>query len=136
MTISDDPSIQDTAAGKGSGAATNGGGDASDPLGWQSILAAVAAAAGSAAWVSAVGSGVIGARLDNAGMPVESVLALMPAEQRFAVGVGHLLAPLFVGLVGFLADLALTVRTGRLVDSEPTPRAEISLSDELRDVCR
>jgi hypothetical protein len=85
-----------------------GANGASDPFGWQSILAAVAAAAGSAAWVSAVGSAVMGARLDNAGMPVESVISLMPAEQRFAIGVSHLLAPLFVGLLGFLADWALT----------------------------
>jgi hypothetical protein len=86
----------------------NGSEDGNHALRWQNILAAIATAAGSAAWVSAVGSGVMGARLKNAGMPVESVLALMPTEQRFAIGVGHLLAPLFVGLVGFLADLALT----------------------------
>jgi hypothetical protein len=81
---------------------------ADGPLDWQSILAAVAAAAGSAAWVSAVGSAVMGARLDNAGMPIESVVSMMPPEQRFALGVSHLLAPLFVGLLGFLVDWALT----------------------------
>ncbi|MGH2797695.1 MAG: hypothetical protein ACRDM0_08505, partial [Thermoleophilaceae bacterium] len=44
-------------------------------------------------------------RLENAGMPIESVVSLMPAEQRFAIGVSHLLAPLFVGLLGFLVGL-------------------------------
>ena len=87
-------------------------------LGWENILTAIAAAAGSAAWVSAVGSGVMGARLENAGMPVQSVLALMPPEQRFAIGVNHLLAPLFVGLVGFLADWVLTSR--RKAPDHPT----------------
>jgi hypothetical protein len=92
--------------------------DASNPLRWQNILAAVAAAAGSAAWVSAVGSGVMGARLENAGMPVGSTLALMPAEQRFAIGASYLIAPLFVGLVGFLADVALTTQMAREKEKE------------------
>lgn len=98
------------------GAASNGAGD---PLGWQRILAAVAAAAGSAAWVSAVGSAVMGARLDNAGMPIESAVSLMPAEQRFAIGVGHLLAPLFVGLLGFLVDWALTAQRHKTIRDRP-----------------
>jgi hypothetical protein len=98
------------------GAASNGAGD---PLGWQRILAAMAAAAGSAAWVSAVGSAVMGARLDNAGMPIESVVSLMPAEQRFAIGVGHLLAPLFVGLLGFLVDWALTAQRNKTIRDRP-----------------
>lgn len=95
-------------------------GDRADPLGWPNILAAAAAVAGSAAWVSAVGSAVMGARLDNAGMPVESVVSLMPVEQRFAVGISHLLAPLFVGLLGFLADMALTAHRTR-TDRSRTP---------------
>ena len=61
----------------------------------------------------------MGARLDNAGLPVESVVSLMPTEQRFAIGVGHLLAPLFVGLLGFLADLALTAHRKRTKRSHP-----------------
>ncbi len=103
----------------------------SSPLSWQNILGAVAAAAGSAAWVSAVGSGVMGARLDNAGMPVESVLAFMPAEQRFSIGVSHLLAPLFVGLIGFLADWAHTGGT-----TTPTRSASTEPASEARYLSR
>jgi hypothetical protein len=97
--------------------------DEGGSLGWQSILAAIAGAAGGAAWVSAVGSAVMGARLDNAGLPVESVVSLMPTEQRFAIGVGHLLAPLFVGLLGFLADLALTAHWSRSKRAHPDREA-------------
>jgi hypothetical protein len=71
---------------------------------WQHVVAVVAAAAGGAAWVSAVGSAVVGLRLENADLPVESVVALMSAEHRFTIGGGYLLAPMFVGLVGFIVD--------------------------------
>jgi hypothetical protein len=80
----------------------------SEPIGWQAILGAVATAAGSAAWVAAVGSAIVGLRLENAKVPAQSVVALMPTEHRFALGASYLIAPLFVGLVGFLADWALT----------------------------
>jgi hypothetical protein len=71
---------------------------------WQHVAAVIAAAAGGAAWVSAVGSAVVGLRLENADLPVESVVALMSTEHRFAIGAGYLIAPLFVGLVGFVVD--------------------------------
>jgi hypothetical protein len=70
-------------------------------------VAAVAAAAGGAAWVSAVGSGVVALRLREADLPVEPVVALMSTEHRFAIGAGILIAPLFAGLIGFLVDWAL-----------------------------
>ena len=73
---------------------------------WQQIVTAVAAAAGGAAWVSAVGSGVVALRLERAHLPVEPVVALMSAEHRFALGAGLLIAPLLAGLVGFLVDWA------------------------------
>lgn len=76
----------------------------SSRLSWPQLAGAVAAAAGGAAWVSAIGSAVMGIRLANARMPVESTVALMSSEHRFAIGAGSLTAPLFVGLVGFLVD--------------------------------
>ena len=75
-------------------------------LTWQQVVTAVAAAAGGAAWVSAVGSGVIALRLRQADLPVEPVVALMSAEHRFAVGAGILIAPLLAAFIGFLADWA------------------------------
>jgi hypothetical protein len=77
---------------------------------WQHVVALVAAAAGGAAWVSAIGSAVVGLRLENAELPVESVVALMSAEHRFAIGGGYLLVPMFVGLVGFAVDWWVTKR--------------------------
>ena len=67
-------------------------------------MAAVATAAGGAAWVSAVGSGVVALRLRQADLPIEPVVALMSAEHRFAIGAGILIFPLLAGLIGFLAD--------------------------------
>jgi hypothetical protein len=75
-------------------------------LSWQQVVTAVAAAAGGAAWVSAVGSGVVALRLRQADLPIEPVVALMSAEHRFAIGAGILIAPLLAGLIGFLADWA------------------------------
>jgi hypothetical protein len=75
-------------------------------LTWRQVAAGVAAAAGGAAWVSAVGSGVMALRLRQAGLPVEPVVALMSPEHRFAVGAGLLIAPLLAGFVGFLVDCA------------------------------
>lgn len=71
---------------------------------WQHVVAVVGAATGGAVWVSVVGSAVVGIRLQNAGLPVEPVVALMSAEHRFAIGAGYLVAPLVVGLVGYIAD--------------------------------
>jgi hypothetical protein len=73
---------------------------------WQQIVAAVASAAGGAAWIATVGSGVVAIRLREAGLPVEPVVALMSPEHRFAIGAGILTAPLLAGLVAFLADWA------------------------------
>ena len=63
-----------------------------------------AAAAGGAAWVSAVGSGVVALRLREADLPTEPVVALMSTEHRFAIGAGILAAPLLAASIGFLAD--------------------------------
>jgi Na+/proline symporter len=71
---------------------------------WQQVVTAVAAAAGGAAWVSAVGSGVVALRLREAGLPIEPVVALMSTEHRFAIGAGILAAPLLAASIGFLAD--------------------------------
>lgn len=79
----------------------------SSEFSWQQLVTAVAAAAGGAAWVSAVGSGVVALRLKRADLPVEPVVALMSAEHRFAVGAGLLVVPLLAGLIGFLADWAI-----------------------------
>jgi hypothetical protein len=73
---------------------------------WQQVVTAVAAAAGGAAWVSAVGSGVVALRLRQADLPVEPVVALMSPEHRFAVGAGILTAPLLAAFIGFLIDWA------------------------------
>jgi hypothetical protein len=97
----EDTSQSQVAAASGERARTAGD---DTQAGWQHVVAVVAAAAGGAAWISAVGSAVVGLRLDNAGLPVESVVALMSAEHRFAIGAGYLIAPLFVGLVGFAVD--------------------------------
>ena len=75
-------------------------------LSWQQVVTAVAAAAGGAAWVSAVGSGVVAVRLRQADLPIEPVVALMSTEHRFAIGAGILIAPLLAGFIGFLADWA------------------------------
>jgi hypothetical protein len=90
-------------------------------VGWQHVVAVVAAAAGGAAWVSAVGSAIVGLRLDNAGLPVESVVALMSAEHRFAIGAGYLIAPLFVGLVGFAVDWLVIKRWHDPRDTSAAP---------------
>ncbi len=71
---------------------------------WQQVVTAVAAAAGGAAWVSAVGSGVVALRLREADLPTEPVVALMSTEHRFAIGAGILAAPLLAASIGFLAD--------------------------------
>lgn len=76
-------------------------------LSLQQLVTVVAAAAGGAAWVSAVGSGVIALRLKRAHLPVEPVVALMSAEHRFALGAGLLVGLLVAGLIGFLADWAI-----------------------------
>ena len=73
---------------------------------WKQVLGAVAAAAGGAAWISALGSAIVAQRLDSVDLPVESVVALMSPEHRFVIGAGYLVAPIFVGLVGFLAVLS------------------------------
>jgi hypothetical protein len=77
---------------------------ADSDLKWQQVVTAVAAAAGGAAWVSAVGSGVVAVRLRQADLPIEPVVALMSTEHRFAIGAGILIAPLLAGFIGFLAD--------------------------------
>jgi hypothetical protein len=84
----------------------------SSRLSWQKVVATVAAAAGGAAWVSAIGSAVMGLRLENARMPVESTVALMSSEHRFTIGAGALAAPLFVGLVGAISDWVLISALG------------------------
>ena len=71
---------------------------------WQQVVTAVAAAAGGAAWVSAVGSGVVALRLREADLPTEPVVALMSTEHRLAIGAGILAAPLLAASIGFLAD--------------------------------
>jgi hypothetical protein len=75
-------------------------------LSWQDVATAIAAAAGGAAWVSAVGSGVVALRLRQADLPIEPIVALMSTEHRFAIGAGILVAPMLAGFIGFLADLA------------------------------
>jgi hypothetical protein len=92
-------------------------GGSSTSLSWQQVVALVGAAAGGAAWVSAVGSAIVGLRLGNADLPVEAVVALMSPEHRFAIGAGYLIAPLFVGLVGFVVDWLLIKR---LPDTPPS----------------
>lgn len=82
-------------------------------LKWQHVVTAVAAAAGGAAWVSAVGSGVVALRLRQADLPVEPVVALMSAEHRFAIGAGILTLPLLAGCLGFVVDWAANVRVQR-----------------------
>ena len=79
---------------------------------WRQVVAAVAAAAGGAAWVSAVGSGVVALRLRQADLPIEPVVALMSPEHRFAVGAGILVAPLLAGTIGFLADWGFGKQVG------------------------
>jgi hypothetical protein len=66
----------------------------------------VAAAAGGAVWISAIGSAVIGLQLNGAGLPAESTVALMSAEHRFVIGANYLLPPLLIGLVAFLVEAA------------------------------
>jgi hypothetical protein len=96
--VTSDPQLAD-ASGERPGNAVD-----AKRVSWQHVVAVIAAAAGGAAWVSAVGSAVVGLRLENANLPIESVVALMSTEHRFAIGAGYLIAPLFVGLVGFVVD--------------------------------
>jgi hypothetical protein len=67
----------------------------------------VAGAFGGAAWVSTVGSAIVGIRLSNANLPSESVVALMSPEHRFVIGAGYLIVPLLAGGLVFLADVLL-----------------------------
>jgi Na+/proline symporter len=83
---------------------------AKQDLKWQQVVAAVAAAAGGAAWVSAVGSGVVALRLREADLPIEPVVALMSTEHRFAIGAGILAAPILAASIGFLADSVLSTK--------------------------
>jgi hypothetical protein len=93
---------------------------------WEKVVAAVAGAAGGAAWVSAVGSGVVALRLRQADLPIEPVVALMSAEHRFAIGAGILILPLPAAFFGFLIDwLVVRPKEHRQVDeSGPTDRQE------------
>jgi Na+/proline symporter len=90
---------------------------------WQQVVTAVAAAAGGAAWVSAVGSGVVALRLREADLPIEPVVALMSTEHRFAIGAGILAAPLLAGSIGFLADTVLTTKD-RVIQHHGEPRLD------------
>lgn len=81
----------------------------------------MAAAAGGAAWVSAVGSGVVALRLREADLPIEPVVALMSTEHRFAIGAGILAAPVLAGSIGFLADTVLTT-TDKVIQREEEAR--------------
>jgi hypothetical protein len=92
-------------------------------ISWKQLVSVAAAAAGGAAWVSAVGSGVVALRLRRAGLPVEPVVALMSNEHRFAIGAGILIAPVFAGFVGFLADWVLA---GELVTRPHTLRQKLA----------
>jgi energy-converting hydrogenase Eha subunit A len=89
------------------GRSTESGATKKSDLSWQQVVAAVAAAAGGAAWVSAVGSGVVALRLRQADLPIEPIVALMSAEHRFAIGAGILTGPLLTALIAFLLDWAL-----------------------------
>jgi hypothetical protein len=71
---------------------------------WQQVALAAATAAGSLAWISLIGSGVMALRLGKAGLPVEPVVALMSTEHRFAVGAGILAAPLLAGSFAAFVD--------------------------------
>jgi hypothetical protein len=84
-------------------------------------VTAVAAAAGGAAWVSAVGSGVVALRLREADLPIEPVVALMSTEHRFAIGAGILAAPVLAASIGFLADTVLTA-TDKVIQREEEAR--------------
>jgi len=68
------------------------------------MLSAIAAALGGAAWVSTIGSGVVAIRLEAAGLPSESTVALMSAEHRFVIGAGYLVAPLAAALLAVVVD--------------------------------
>ena len=94
---------------------------AKSELKWQQVVTAVAAAAGGAAWVSAIGSGVVALRLREASLPIEPVVALMSTEHRFAIGAGILAAPVLAGAIGFLADSVLTT-TDRVLQPRGEPR--------------
>jgi Na+/proline symporter len=96
---------------------------AKQDLKWQQVVAAVAAAAGGAAWVSAVGSGVVALRLREADLPIEPVVALMSTEHRFAIGAGIIAAPLLAGSIGFLADSVLTSKD-RVTQRQGEPRED------------
>jgi hypothetical protein len=93
-------------SGWGSRATSASPADSNEQPLWQQMVAVVAAAAGGAAWVSTVGSGIVALRLEHAHLPVEPVVALMSAEHRFAIGAGFFAAPLLAGFVGFLVDWA------------------------------
>jgi hypothetical protein len=74
---------------------------------WREIASVVVGAFSGAAWVSTVGSGIVGIRLSNASLPSESVVALMSAEHRFVIGAGYLIVPLLAGVIVLLVDRVL-----------------------------
>ena len=84
---------------------------------WQQTVIAAATAAGSVAWVSAVGSGIMALRLGNADLPIEPVVALMSPEHRFAVGAGTLAGPLLAGLFAAVLEW-IVVRWTRIDDEQ------------------
>ena len=98
---------------------------------WQQVVTAVAAAAGGAAWVSAVGSGVVALRLREAELPIEPVVALMSTEHRFAIGAGILAAPLLAASIGFLADSVLTT-TDKVIQREEKAQETAAAAKQIR----
>jgi hypothetical protein len=110
MTAPDPPPSASASPGAGAD-----GGDQSDF--WEQVALAAATAAGSVAWVSLVGSGIMALRLRNAGLPVEPVVALMSPEHRFAVGAGILAGPLFAGAFAAFVDWAVT-RKKKMTDRQ------------------
>jgi hypothetical protein len=82
---------------------------------WRQVVVGAATAAGSVAWVSAIGSGIMALRLGNAHLPIEPVVALMSPEHRFAVGAGILAGPLLAGFFAALVDWFVCTR--RTIDT-------------------
>jgi hypothetical protein len=88
---------------------------------WRQVIVGAATAAGSVAWISAIGSGIMALRLGNADLPIEPVVALMSPEHRFAVGAGILAGPLLAGFFAALVDWFVCTRRatdGREIDTK------------------
>jgi hypothetical protein len=69
---------------------------------WKAIAGIVAAVAGTGGYVSALGTAIVWARMNNIGIAADTSAALVPTDLRLVLGVRWTLLPAVVALAAFL----------------------------------